>query len=215
MGPIFADIRVWIFDLDNTLYPPEARLFDQIETLMHAYVMRELDVSEAEADHLRRRYWLDHGTTLAGLMANHEAIDPHHFLREVHDIDLDHLTHDEALGAAIAALPGRRIVFTNGSRLHGERVTAARGLSGVFDAIYGIEDTGLIPKPRRAAFDAIFSREGIAGPEAAMFEDDARNLEVPHGMGLRTVLVSSEASERPAHVDFVTRDLGGFLSRLP
>ena len=208
----FAAIQTWVFDLDNTLYPPSARLFDQIEAAMHRYVVRELGVSEAEANHLRKRYWLDHGTTLNGLMRHHN-IDPDPFLREVHDIDLSALTKDEELGAAIMALPGRKVVYTNGSRQHGERVSAARGLLGCFDAIYGVEDADYLPKPQREAFATVFRRGEIAPETAAMFEDCSRNLEVPHGLGIRTILVGPPEAAR--HIDHQTEDLAGFLSRLP
>ncbi|MBC7158087.1 MAG: pyrimidine 5'-nucleotidase, partial [Rhodobacteraceae bacterium] len=132
----FAHVRAWVFDLDNTLYPPAARLFDQIEVRMTAFVMASLGVGKAEADRLRKDYWARYGTTLAGLMREH-GVDPGPYLHEVHDISLDHLRPDPALAAGIAALPGRRIVYTNGSRPYAERVLAARGLGAVFDAVYG------------------------------------------------------------------------------
>jgi len=110
----FAHVATWVFDLDNTLYPPQARLFDQIETRMTAYVMEALGVGRDEADRLRHAYWREHGTTLAGLMQRHD-IEPGPYLRAVHDISLDHLEPDPSLAAAIRALPGRKIVYTNGA----------------------------------------------------------------------------------------------------
>ena len=208
----FFGIRTWVFDLDNTLYPPAARLFDQIERRMTDWVSNQLGVETTEADRLRHLYWHAHGTTLAGLMAEH-AIDPEPFLDFVHDIDLGHLTPDRHLVDAIAALPGRKIVYTNGSRGHARRILAARDLTAAFDAIYGIEDAGYEPKPRRSAFSAVFGKDGLDTRSAAMFEDEARNLEVPFYMGLRTVHVSAE----PEGQDFVhhhTTDLGGFLSQV-
>lgn len=207
----FSHVAHWVFDLDNTLYPPEVRLFDQIERHMHTYVMRELDVSEMEASHLRERYWRDHGTTLNGLMLNHN-IDPGPFLKEVHDLDLSNLSIDEKLGAAIMGLPGRKIVYTNGSRAHGERVVEARGLSAVFDRIYGVEDAGYVSKPHRRAFEAVFLRDDLNPDRAAMFEDDPRNLEVPFALGMKTILVGSAPTAR--HIEHQTRDLAGFLSQL-
>lgn len=209
----FAHIRTWVFDLDNTLYPPEARLFDLIEVRMTAWVMRALSVDRAEADRLRRHYWQSYGTTLAGLMREH-GVDPGPYLTEVHDIPLDRLSPDPGLAAAIAALPGRRIVYTNGCAPYAERVLAARGLSGLFDAVYGVEHAGFIPKPERAAFEAIFARDGTETARAAIFEDDARNLEAPHAMGLTTIHVAP-ARDPGAHVHHHTGDLTAFLARLP
>ncbi len=208
----FAHVTTWVFDLDNTLYPPSARLFDLIEVRMTTWVMRELGVERAEADRLRRHYWQSYGTTLAGLMREH-GMDPGPYLTEVHDIPLDRLTPDPGLAAGIAALPGRRIVYTNGSAPYAERVLAARGLAGLFDAVYGVEHAGFRPKPERAAFETVFARDGVDTARAAMFEDDVRNLAAPHAMGMRTVHVAP-APEPAAHVHHHTDDLAAFLARL-
>jgi putative hydrolase of the HAD superfamily len=208
----FAHVETWVFDLDNTLYPPEMALFDQINIRMTDWVMRVLSVERAEADALRHRYWRDHGTTLAGLMRHH-GVDPGPYLEEVHEIDFTVLSPDPALATAIAALPGRKIVYTNGTRPYAERVIAHRGLDGLFDAVYGVEHAGLIPKPERAAFETVFAADGLTGRRAAMFEDDPRNLAVPHAMGLRTVHVAP-APEPAAFIEHHTDDLAGFLSRL-
>lgn len=207
----FRHVETWVFDLDNTLYPPDIRLFDQIEGLMDAYVMRVLDLDRAGAAHLRQRYWRTHGTTLAGLMQEH-GLDPDPYLAAVHDIDLSAVAEAVALRAAIKSLRGRKIVYTNGSREHARRVTRALGLADVFDALYGCEDAGYLPKPRDAAFHAIFDLDGLAPAQAAMFEDDARNLEVPHALGMRTVLVGA-VSDAP-HVEHCTDDLAAFLRSL-
>jgi len=208
----FTTVRGWVFDLDNTLYPPEARLFDQIEKRMTAFVMETLGVGEAEANRLRKAYWADYGTTLAGLMELH-GVAPDSYLVDVHEISLDHLQPDPDLRARIASLPGRRIVYTNGSAPYAERVLAARGLSGIFDAVYGVEHAGFQPKPRRAAFEAVFAQAGIVPPESAIFEDDPRNLAAPHAMGLRTVHVAPVA-EPAAHIHHHTDDLCAFLAQL-
>ncbi|WP_172299882.1 pyrimidine 5'-nucleotidase [Pseudoruegeria sp. HB172150] len=208
----FSHVRHWVFDLDNTLYPPAARLFDQIEEKMNAWVMRELSVDHVEADRLRADYWREHGTTLAGLMANHK-VEPWDYLREVHDISLDMLEPDEGLARSIRALPGRRIVYTNGDGEYAERVLERRGLSDVFDAIYGIEHANWRPKPERAAFDLVFAAERLEPKTAAMFEDDIRNLSVPHALGMRTVHVAPEPDPQP-HIHHHTDDLPGFLAML-
>ena len=208
----FSHVTYWVFDLDNTLYPPEIRLFDQISARMTVWVMDALGVSRAEADRLRTDYWRRYGTTLAGLMDEH-GVDPGPYLTEVHDIDFTVLEIDAALAAAIAALPGRRIVYTNGSRPYAEQVLEARGLAGLFDAVYGVEHAGFRPKPERAAFETVFGTDGITPEAAAMFEDDPRNLAVPHEMGMRTVHVAPEPHEAD-HIHHHTDDLGGFLAQL-
>ncbi|KAA2313120.1 pyrimidine 5'-nucleotidase [Pseudooceanicola sediminis] len=208
----FSHVTTWVFDLDNTLYHPSARLFDQIKVRMRDWVMDLLKVDAEEADRLRGHYWRTHGTTLSGLMREH-GIDPLPFQQHVHDIDLTHLQADPLLASHIRALPGRKIIFTNGSAPYAERVSAARGLEGLFDAIYGVEHAGFLPKPERAAFDAVFAADGFDPTRAAMFEDDPRNLAEPFAMGLRCVHVA-EAPFAAEHIHFHTDDLSGFLGKL-
>ena len=207
----FTHVDYWVFDLDNTLYPPQARLFDQIERLMAEYVMRELSVDAQTANMLRQKYWKVYGTTLAGLMQVHN-IDPDPYLHEVHQLDLSNIDVVPELRGAISALPGRKIIYTNGSRAHGEGVSNALGLGGVFDAIYGVEDAGYTPKPDLAAFQKIFTADGINTERAAMFEDDIRNLAVPHQLGMKTVLVGPH--ESAPHIHHQTEDLTAFLTQL-
>mgnify|MGYP000445195950 CR=1 FL=1 len=207
----FHTVHTWVFDLDNTLYPASARLFDQIEIKMTDYVRRTLGVDEAEANHLRGLYWREYGTTLAGLMQRHH-LDPEPYLDAVHDIDLSHLTHDVALIDAIAALPGRKIVYTNGSRQHADNVMAARGLTGLFDARYGVEDAGYRPKPEQAAFERVFALDGLEATGAAMVEDDLRNLAAPAAMGMRTLWVTEAETDTAHDADAATDNLTHFLA---
>lgn len=209
---LFSHVAHWVFDLDNTLYPPESRLFAQIEPRMTAYVMQALGVTEAEASHLRVHYWKTYGTTLAGLMREHD-VDPTPYLEDVHQIDFSVLTPDPELAARIRALPGRRIVYTNGTSPYAEEVLAARGLSGLFDAVYGVEHAEFRPKPEREAFETIFARDGTDPARAAMFEDDPRNLAAPHAMGMRTVHVAPERLVAD-HIHHHTTDLSSFLATL-
>ena len=208
----FAHVRAWVFDLDNTLYPPSARLFDQMEVRMTAWVQSALGVDATRADHLRDHYWRKYGTTLAGLMAEH-GVDPGPYLGAVHDIDLSHLEKAPDLAARIRALPGRRIVYTNGSEPYAQRVLAARGLDGLFDAVYGVEHADFRPKPEQAAFEAVFALDGLDARQGAMFEDDSRNLAAPHAMGMRTVHVAP-APFLADHIHHHTEDLTAFLSQL-
>lgn len=208
----FSHVSTWVFDLDNTLYPPRARLFDQIEIRMTRYVMEALDVPRDEADRLRKQYWAQYGTTLAGLMREHD-VDPGPYLTDVHDISLDHLEIDTDLVGHIAGLPGRRIVYTNGTAPYAARVLEARGMAGLFDAIYGVEHAEFRPKPERAAFEAVFALDGVETDRAAMFEDDERNLAAPHEMGMRTVHVAPEP-HTAAYIHHHTDDLTTFLGCL-
>lgn len=208
----FTHVDAWVFDLDNTLYPPEARLFDQIEVKMTQYVMTALGVDQPEANRLRQLYWREHGTTLAGLMRVHD-VDPGPYLTDVHEIDLGHLEPEPDLAERIRALPGRKIVYTNGTAPYAERVLAKRGLGEVMDAVYGVEHAEFRPKPEVQAFETVFARDGVDPRRAAMFEDDPRNLAAPHAMGMRTVHVAPERHDAP-HIHHHTDDLSGFLAKL-
>lgn len=212
LAPDFSHVTTWVFDLDNTLYPPHMRLFDQIEVRMTDWVMRALQVDRARADHLRAYYWATYGTTLAGLMREHD-VDPGPYLNEVHDIDFSVLSPDPDLARAIAALPGRKIIYTNACAPYAEKVLAARGLGSLFDAIYGVEHAAFHPKPDAQAFATVFAKDGLDPTRGAMFEDDSRNLAVPHALGMRTVHVAPRP-EPADHIHHHTDDLAAFLARL-
>lgn len=218
----FAHVTDWVFDLDNTLYPHHTNLFSQIDVRMTAYVSELLQLPREDARKLQKELYQQYGTTLAGLMARHD-IDPNDFLNKVHDIDYSWLSPDLALGEAIKALPGRKFIFTNGDRGHAERAAGRLGILEQFDDIFDIVAADLMPKPAQQTYDKFLALHRVAGPNAAMFEDLARNLIVPKALGMQTVLIVpnnfeptfSEIWERdPAFddaVDFVTDDLAGFL----
>ena len=203
-------IDFWVFDLDNTLYPPSVRLFDQIEEKMESYMVRELGVGIEKAKTLRSDFWHNHGTTLEGLVQVH-GVDPDPFLEEVHDIDHSNLVHATALKDAIDNLDGHKVIYTNGSRKHGHMVSTALGIRDCFDHIYGIEDAGYKPKPHAIAFSKVFEQARIDPKRAIMFEDDPRNLMVPHDLGMATVLVGGDANA--AHIHHKTDDLAAFLTQ--
>ncbi len=207
----FSHVRDWVFDLDHTLYPASSQLFGQLDVKMEAFLMRELNLAQPEAAKLRHSYWQNHGTTLAGLM-HHHGTDPHVYLAEVQQIDFSVLTPNPALRSAIAALPGRKIVFTNGSSSYAQKATEALGINDVFEAHFGIDDADFICKPAAQAFETVFSKAKLSLKEAAMFEDDPRNLAIPHALGLKTVLVGPK---KPApHIHHHTDNLTDFLQRL-
>jgi len=179
---------------------------------MTDFVMQATGADRKTADGLRSKYWAEHGTTLAGLMQEHK-VDPLPYLTWVHDIDLSHLQPDPVLAARIRALPGRKIIYTNGSAPYAHNVAAARGLGGVFDGIFGVEHANFHPKPNFEAFDILFEKAEVPPKTAAMFEDEARNLKVPHELGLRTVHVHDTSQTAP-HIQHSTDDLSGFLAEV-
>ena len=210
-----ADLRhigVWLFDLDNTLYPLESGHMLLVQDKMTDYMERMTGLPRDEARALQKRYYHQHGTTLAGLMAHH-GIEPEAFLEEVHDISMDRLTPDPALRAALLRLPGRQLVFTNGSASHAGRVLEKLGLADIFEDVFHIASADYIPKPAPETFEKVVARFGIDPKVTCFFEDSEKNLAPAAAIGMTTVLVGAHAEAVDA--DFVhhrTNDLAGFLA---
>jgi len=219
----FDGTKVWIFDLDNTLYPSACNLFAEVDQRMGEFIARLLDVPIEHARYLQKRYYHDYGTTLTGLIKLHR-IDPFEFLEFVHDIDLAPLEPAPELARVLETLPGRRIIFTNGSRIHAERVAGKLGVLHLMEDICDIAACEFIAKPSPDAFKRMTDRHGVKASEAAMFEDMPQNLEAPHTLGMTTVLVHSDYMDHPAqaqmrkwralpeHIHHATDDLQGFLA---
>lgn len=224
--PDFTAIDVWVFDLDNTLYPPSCNLFAQIDVKMRAFISDLLQVDGDEAYRLQKQYYRDHGTTLSGLMKLH-GIAPHSFLNFVHDIDVSVVPPNEALAEALQRLPGRRLVFTNGTVFHAKRVLDRIGIHDHVEDIFDIVHADFIPKPKLETFERFVAKHEIDPKRAAMFEDLDRNLAPAHALGMTTVLVrAAEGHADPAvrgwgdapadapHVHFRTDDLAKFLTTI-
>lgn len=214
MDPRLAHIRTWIFDLDNTLYPASARLFDQIDAKMGAYIAAKFEVDLVEARRIQKGYFHGHGTTLARLMAEHD-VDPHAFLDFVHDIEMDVLEENAPLAAAIARLPGRKIVFTNADTPYATRVLGRLGLGESFEAIHDIHAMDLLPKPQASAYAGLCAAFDIVPAEAIFFEDMARNLAPAKAIGMTTVWVDNGSEQGPgedrSHIDFTCADVTAWL----
>jgi putative hydrolase of the HAD superfamily len=218
----FAAVETWVFDLDNTLYPHHLNLWQQVDERIREYVSRFLSVTRDEAFRLQKDYYKRYGTTMRGLMAEH-GLEPDDYLEFVHQIDHSPLEPNPALGAAIETLPGRKLILTNGTRKHAEAVMRRLEIHHHFEDVFDIAAASLDPKPLPQVYDRFLARHGVDPKRAAMFEDLARNLEVPHQLGMTTVLVVPEGSREvfreewelagrdALHVDHVTENLLGFL----
>jgi putative hydrolase of the HAD superfamily len=218
MDPRFAHIRDWIFDLDNCLYPASAGLFALIDERMGAYIQRLVDCDPIEAKRIQKAHFHAHGTTLAGLMKEHD-VDPHDFLRDVHAIPLDRVSPDPRLATGLARLPGRKFVFTNGDAPYARRVLEAIGVHEHFDDLHDIHASDLRPKPDPHGYALLCERFGIAPEGAVLVEDMAQNLKPAKALGMTTVWVDN-GSERGAHlaedghIDVVIADVGEWLERI-
>ncbi|URW75372.1 pyrimidine 5'-nucleotidase [Sphingomonas donggukensis] len=217
-----AHIDAWVFDMDNTLYPASANLFAPVERRMTDYIVRLTGLAEPEAAALREGYFLEHGTTLAGLMAAH-GVDPHDFLDYVHDVEMDVLEENAPLAALIAKLPGRKLVFTNGDLPYAERVLGRLGLGDSFEGVHDIHAMALQPKPAASAYAGLCAAYGI-DPARSLFADDmARNLAPAKVIGMTTLWIDNGSQQensvlRPdgahAFIDYTTADLTGWLAEI-
>src|SRR4030095_6396617 len=215
MDPRFAHIRDWIFDLDNCLYPASTGLFALIDERMTAYIQRLLGCGQVEAKRVQKAHFHDHGTTLAGLMKE-QAVDPHDFLVDVHDIPLDRVQCDERLARLLPRLPGRRFVFTNGDAPYARRVLEAIGVHSHFDDLHDIHASSYRPKPDPHGYELLCDRFGIDPKHALLVDDMAQNLRPAKTLGMTTVWVDN-GSERGSHgaevgfIDHRIHDVGDLL----
>jgi putative hydrolase of the HAD superfamily len=208
-------VETWIFDLDNTLYPTSCGLFTLVQAKMNEYIRDRLGLDEAGAAALRRKYFLEHGTTMNGLMTV-DRIDPHEFLAFVHEVDLACVPEDPALAAAIGKLQGRKIVFTNGSVRHAERLLEHLGIGHEFTGIIDIVACEFLPKPAISGYRELLRRHDVVPTKALMVEDIARNLAPAAELGMTTAWIRNEldwaAAESEAdYIHHVVEDLAGFL----
>jgi putative hydrolase of the HAD superfamily len=222
----FGHVETWVFDLDNTLYPHHLNLWQQVDERIRDYIAGFLKVTHEEAYRVQKDYYKRYGTSMRGLMIEH-GMKPDDFLDFVHQIDHSPLQPNPALGVAIEQLPGRKLILTNGTRRHADAVLARLGLDRHFQDVFDIIAAELEPKPSPATYDRFLKLHDVDADKAAMFEDLARNLAVPHSLGMTTVLVVPEHTREvfregwelegrdAPHVDHVTDDLVGFLQAIP
>jgi putative hydrolase of the HAD superfamily len=215
---LFGHVSDWIFDLDNCLYPASTGLFELIDERMGGYIERLLGCDPIEAKRVQKAHFHEHGTTLAGLMREHE-VDPHHFLEDVHAIPLDRIARDERLAVGLARLPGRKLVYTNADEPYARRVLEALGVGEHFAELHDIHAAELRPKPDRHGYELMLARFGIDPRCAAMVEDMAQNLKPAKELGMTTVWVDN-GSERgnhghhPEFIDLTIANVGEWLEEM-
>ncbi len=209
-----SHVRAWVFDMDDTLYPREQGLMRLVQARINAYVVEAVGLDPETAGVLQRQFLDEHGTTLAGLMANY-TIEPEHFLHDVHNVPMDDLEPNPVLADQLRRLPGRCFVFTNGAREYAGRVLDRLGVTDCFDGVFAIEDADLTPKPAPSTFRRMIERFHIEPRMAAFFEDTPKNLEPAKALGMATILIG-DGHGRPLgdHIDHVAPDLLDFLTDL-
>ena len=208
-------LKYWVFDLDNTLYPPHADLFSQVDYKMGVFIEKMFDISYVDAKKRQKYFFQKHGTTLRGLMTEH-GIEPQEYLNFVHDIDFSVLEPDEGLNEAISSLPGKKFIYTNASTSYAKVVLSNIGLSGQFDGYFDIHDAEFLPKPDKRSYHKMIEKFAIDPKTSVMIEDIAGNLNPAAELGMTTVWVPtnthwSETDHNEDNVHHVAPNLATWL----
>jgi putative hydrolase of the HAD superfamily len=187
------DIKYWIFDLDNTLYSGQTKVFSEVDKKMSAFISKKMSVDLIKAKEIQKKYFYESGTTLSGLM-KHDGIDPHEFLEFVHDIDISWLPKDLLLKEELIKIKEKKYIFTNGSHAHVENVTKQLGIDGLFDGVFDIIDANFIPKPHIDPYKKIMKKFDLDPKKSILIEDIAHNLEQAKNLGMKTCWLENDES---------------------
>jgi len=208
-------IKYWLFDLDNTLYSGQTKVFDQVDKKMSSFISKKLNVSLEEAKKIQKKYFHKYNTTLTGMIKHHK-IDADEFLEFVHDVDLGFLKRDKSLENEISKIEGKKIIFTNGSKTHAANVTKKIGIDKLFDGVFDIVESNFIPKPSMEAYKILIEKYKIEPQYCILVEDIARNLKPAYELGMKTVWIKNDepwAAEfsNESFINYKTENLTNFL----
>tara|TARA_B100001029_G_scaffold143873_1_gene123771 strand:+ start:565 stop:1230 length:666 start_codon:yes stop_codon:yes gene_type:complete len=211
-------IKYWLFDLDNTLYSGQTKVFDQVDKKMSSFISKKLNIPVEEAKKIQKEYFHKYSTTLSGMMKHHN-IDANEFLEFVHDVNLDFLKEDKDLEIEISRIKGKKIIFTNGSKAHAKNVTKKIGIDKLFDGVFDIVESNFIPKPSLEAYKMLIQKYKIEPQYCILVEDIARNLKPAHELGMKTVWIKNDepwAAEfsNEKFINYRTENLTSFLKEI-
>ena len=213
-----VNIKYWIFDLDNTLYSGQTKVFSEVDKKMSSFISKKFNVDFKKAKEIQKKYFYEYGTTLSGLM-NHDNIDPHEFLEFVHDIDISWLPEDKFLREELLKIKEKKIIFTNGSHAHVENITRQLGIYGLFDGAFDITDSNFIPKPHIDPYKKLIKKFDIDPTKSILIEDIAHNLEQAKNLGMKTCWLENEESfakkdANKPYIDYKIDNLPSFLQKI-
>jgi putative hydrolase of the HAD superfamily len=212
------DIKYWIFDLDNTLYSGQTKVFYEVDKKMSTFISKKMNVDLVKAREIQKKYFYEYGTTLSGLMKQ-DNIDPHDFLKFVHDIDITWLPKDLKLKEELIKIKEKKFIFTNGSHAHVDNVTKQLGIDGLFDGAFDIVDADFVPKPHVDPYKKIIKKFDIEPTKSILIEDIAHNLEQAKNLGMKTCWLENEEvfakkdADKP-YIDYKIKNLPSFLQKI-
>ena len=212
------NIKHWIFDLDNTLYSGQTKVFSEVDKKMSTFISKKMDVDLVKAKEIQKKYFYEYGTALSGLMKQ-DSIDPHEFLEFVHDIDISWLPKDLKLKDELIKIKEKKYIFTNGSHAHVKNVTKQLGIDGLFDGAFDIVDANFVPKPHIEPYKKIIDKFKIEPTKSILIEDIAHNLEQAKNLGMKTCWLENEEAfakkdaDKP-YIDYKIKNLPSFLQEI-
>jgi putative hydrolase of the HAD superfamily len=192
--------RVWVLDVDKTLYSAQSGLFACIVGKIEQYMIGRLGIPAGQVRALIQRYRDRYGLTMGGLVAHH-GVDPDEYLAFIHDVSREEfLSPDPILAEALQRLSGRKVVFTNGSEVHARSVLDCLGIDGQVDEVYDLRFMDYTPKPKPHGYHKLLEALGAEGTDCWMVDDRVDNLDTARAFGMTTVLVGPTAAPPHLHV---------------
>tara|TARA_Y100000590_G_scaffold460950_1_gene621442 strand:- start:1459 stop:2127 length:669 start_codon:yes stop_codon:yes gene_type:complete len=220
MNHLNKKIDSWIFDLDNTLYPADSGIFQQVHILMGKFISQHLNLEIKEAKKLQNLYYKKHGTTLRGLMDNHD-VNPDFFLEKVHDLDYSIVIPNSELKKSIEKINGRKFIFTNANKKHADTILDKLEITHLFEGIFDIKMANYIPKPEIEPYEKMIETYKINPLKAIMFDDIARNLVPASKFGITSVWInvgyenfSDDITNSKKYLDYETTNLPEWLNSI-
>ena len=187
--------KVLFFDLDDTLYDHGSGLWEVIRDRMNTFLQEHLHLSREDAVRLRQEYYQTYGTTLKGLLIEHN-INVDAYLSYVHNVPLSkYLEPDPQIAAMLSTVDNAKFIFTNADEDHAKRVLDTLGILNLFQSLIDIRALKFHCKPDPIAYRLAMELAGVSEPSNCVLIDDSpRNIIAAHSFGFSTVLVNSGCS---------------------
>ena len=213
-----TNIKYWIFDVDNTLYSGQTKVFSEVDKKMSSFISEKFNVNLIEAKKIQKEYFYEYGTTLSGLMKK-KSVDPNEFLEFVHDIDISWLPKDKILKEELIKIKEKKYIFSNGSHAHINNVTNQLGINGLFDGAFDITDGDFVPKPHLEPYKKLIEKFKIDPNQSILIEDIAHNLEQAKNLGMKTCWLENDETfakkdADKSYIDYKINNLPSFLQKI-
>lgn len=205
---------ILFFDLDNTLYSPEAGLLQLVDQNICQFLIEDCQIDPTNLPSTRRRFAERYSSTLQGVMKEH-GCNAQSYLESIHAVPDHALPRDTgALRFLLTELPHTKFILTNSYKPYAIRVLRSLGIQDLFADIFDVCSMGLRYKNEESSYRIILTTVGVEPKNAVMIDDVAAFLKPPQNLGMQTVHVTREpCSEKcTAHIDSIM-DIGEILTK--